>query len=207
MEKSTDCGKPHKLMLSMYSTVKAIIPGAAILCLQFSAPSCEAQNVSPKATKSIDALSNSRTANTNDLSMAADYNLNNGQVDQAITACRKAIRKDPDNMEAHELYAEALERKIESLKNTDPELMRDCISEWLIVYRNEVGEEKGLGFHGISPFGHLYEDDGYAIKARQRLTAIAGRAPHPWETNARYLKSVLRHASVSGKIIHTTQQK
>jgi len=188
-------------MLTIYSTVKAIIPGAAILCLQFSAPGCEGQDVSPKAAKSIGALTNSDNANSNDLSMTADYNLNNGQVEQAISASRKALQKDPDNIEAHELYAEALERKIETQKNPDAELMRDCISEWLIVFRNEVGEEKGLGFHGISVMGHLYEDDGYAIRARQRLKAIAGRAPHPWETNARYLKSVLRHASVSGKII------
>lgn len=155
----------------------------------------------PKPKKSIGALVDDASTVSNHFGMAADYNLRVGQIDQALETSRKALRRDPDNIEAHVYYAEALERKLASQKNEDPDLMRECISEWLVVYRSEVGEEKGLGFHGISVMGHLYEDDGYAIRARQRLKVIAGRAPRPWETNARYLKSVLRNATVSGKII------
>jgi len=153
------------------------------------------------AKKSIDALVDDDNTVANHFGMSSDYSLLNGQVEQAITSSRKALRRDPDNIEAHKSYAEALDQKIQLLKSADPELMRDCISEWLIVFRSEVGEEKGLGFHGISVLGNLYKDDGYAITARQRLVAIAGRAPRPWETNTMYLKSVLRRASVNGKII------
>ncbi|MBS2004886.1 MAG: tetratricopeptide repeat protein [Candidatus Obscuribacterales bacterium] len=155
----------------------------------------------PPPTKSVRALVDDSSNVSNHFGAAADYNLRNGQIDQALETSRKALRRDPDNIEAHVYYAEALERKLVSLKEADPDLMKECISEWLVVYRSEVGEEKGLGFHGISVMGHLFEDEGYAIRARQRLKAIAGRAPHPWETNARYLKNVLRNASVSGKII------
>lgn len=153
------------------------------------------------AKKSIGALVDDDSTVSNHHGMSAEYSLHSGQVEQAIITSRKALRRDPDNIEAHKSYAEALDQKIQLNKSVDPELMRDCISEWLIVFRSEVGEEKGLGFHGISVLGNLYKDDGYAILARQRLVAVAGRAPKPWETNTMYLKSVLRRASVNGKII------
>jgi hypothetical protein len=165
-----------------------------VACSYLSLSAVDAQVEDSSTKKSIDAL-------VDDGSTVSNYALRNAQIDQAIATARKSLRRDPDNIQAHECYAEALDRKIQTLKDGDAELMRECISEWLIVYRNEVGEEKGLGFHGISPMGHLYEDDEYAIHAKQRLIAVAGRAPHPWETNARYLKSVLRQASVSGKLI------
>ncbi|MBI2811005.1 MAG: tetratricopeptide repeat protein [Candidatus Melainabacteria bacterium] len=190
------------------SRVILITVSVVIACSEYSLPRCSAQdaptpekNSEPVPKKSIEALVDDDNTVANHFGASADYSLLNGQVEQAISASRKALNRDPDNIEAHKRYAEALEQKIQLRKTTDAELMRDCISEWLIVFRSEVGEEKGLGFHGISVFGHLYEDDGYAIMARQRLVAIAGRAPHPWETNTRYLKSVLRHASVTGKII------
>lgn len=173
-----------------------------LACVYMNLQPIEARESQASAPRqSIEALVGEDSTVANHFGMAADYNLRNGQIDQAITTSRKALRRDPDNIEAHEYYAEALERKLEGQKDVDAELMKECISEWLIVYRNEVGEEKGLGFHGISVMGHLFEDDGYAIRARQRLIAIAGRAPHPWETNARYLKSVLRRATVTGKVI------
>lgn len=114
---------------------------------------------------------------------------------------RKAVNRNPDDIEAHQSYAEALESKIRANPQIDVDLLRECVSEWLIVFRNEVGEEKGLGFHGISVMGYLYKDENHSETARQRLIALAGRAPKPWETNARYLKNVLRRASVSGKIL------
>lgn len=196
------------------SKVKDIARAALLLCALSNAPRCSGQetpaavknaptakNAPIMAKKSVDALVNDDIKVANHFGMASDYNLLNGQVEQAITNSRKALRRDPDNIEAHKSYAEALDQKIQLLRSADPELMRDCISEWLIVFRSEVGEEKGLGFHGISVLGNLYKDEGYAIIARQRLNAIAGRAPRPWETNTMYLKSVLRRASVNGKII------
>ncbi|MBS1953278.1 MAG: hypothetical protein JST89_03775 [Cyanobacteria bacterium SZAS-4] len=193
------------------STVKDIAKTALLLvCVLSIPPRCTGKESSPAvaakaapivAKKSIDTLVDDDVTVANHFGMSSDYSLLNGQVEQAITSSRKALRRDPDNIEAHKSYAEALDQKIQLLKNADPELMRDCISEWLIVFRSEVGEEKGLGFHGISVLGNLYKDDGYAILARQRLIAIAGRAPKPWETNTMYLKSVLRRASVNGKII------
>lgn len=212
-------------MIFKRSRANDIASSTVLLCLIYCATDCAAQSSTPTTAqktaaasalntqpagktpetvqkKSIEALVDDSDTVTNHHGMSSDYNLFNGQVEQAITNSRKALRRDPDNIEAHKSYAEALDQKIQFLKSADPELLRDCISEWLIVFRSEVGEEKGLGFHGISVLGNLYKDEGYAITARQRLVAIAGRAPRPWETNTMYLKSVLRRASVNGKIIN-----
>ncbi len=161
----------------------------------------QTQDVADTAVKSINALDGKQGQSANSLSISADYSLINDQIDQAILLSRRAVNRSPDDIEAHQSYAEALERKIHTLKQADVEIIRECVSQWLIIFRNEVGEEKGLGFHGISILGHLYEDDTHSITARHKLVSIAGRAPKLWETNARYLKSVLRHASVSGKVV------
>jgi hypothetical protein len=160
-----------------------------------------AKDSSAPAVESINGYTSLSNSSAGTMGFASDYSVNNNQLEQAVLLSRRAVNTDPDDIEAHQSYAEALENKLRALKETDHELASECITQWLIVLRNEVGEEKGLGFHGISVMGHLYDDDTRSITARQRLVSIAGRAPKPWETDARYLKSVLHQTSVNGKVL------
>ena len=183
---------------------KATIRGAILLLLFLPGLTGSGEEIrSAAAIKSIEALDGRESKPSESLSFSSDYHLFNNQIEQAITLSRRAVNHNPDDIEAHQSYAEALESKLRASKQIDVDLLRECVSEWLIVFRNEVGEEKGLGFHGISVMGYLYKDEAHSETARQRLTSLAGRAPKPWETNTRYLKSVLRRASVSGKIVST----
>lgn len=181
---------------------KAIIYGACFISVVLSGDPVWGQEGKTNATvKSIEALDRREEQPSESLSFTSDYHLLNNQTEAAVVAGRKAVNRNPDDIEAHQSYAEALESKLRANQQVDVDLLRECVSEWLIVFRNEVGEEKGLGFHGISVMGYLYKDETHSETARQRLISLAGRAPKPWETNARYLKNVLRRASVSGKIV------
>ncbi|MFX5680438.1 hypothetical protein ABTE28_20290, partial [Acinetobacter baumannii] len=85
-----------------------------------------------------------------------------------------ACDKDLDNADTHLVYAEALEKKINKQTSKDNELFKKCVKEWLIVYRGEKGDERGLSnSHGISipMLGKFYEDEDRSIPAKQRLSA------------------------------------
>jgi hypothetical protein len=115
-----------------------------------------------------------------------------------------ALEKDPDDIDSHMYYAEALEEKLKMKpkKDRDQDLLNECVNEWLIVYRCEVGDEKGVSFHGINPLGHLYEDEERSIPARHHIVSLVGRAPKPWETDEKFMKWVNRPATeVAGKLL------
>ncbi len=63
-----------------------------------------------------------------------------------------------------------LEAKLRSGEEKSPEAFKDCIKEWLLILRNEVGAEKGMTAHGIGipGMGKFYEDEEHTIEARQR---------------------------------------
>ncbi len=151
---------------------------------------------------SIDAIAN--TAHTSGAyARSAEYCLEHDQIDKAISLCKLALgeKDDPD---LHQIYAEALERKLKAQVDKDPKLFRKCVAEWLIVLRQEGGEES-LSFHGLSlpGLGKFYEDEDRTIPAKQHITQLTGRLPKVWETNEKFLNRVTKEAEskVSGKII------
>jgi len=155
---------------------------------------------------SIDAYAEMGKQTANSLSLAAEYALDQGDYEKSIKWCKLALEKDYNDIDIHMAYAKALQEKIKTKKEKDQDLFNECIKEWLIVYRTEVGDEKGLSFHGINPLGHYYEDEDRSIPARAQLVALTGRAPKPWETDAKYLKWVNRPTTaVAGKILNTTK--
>ncbi|HEY9678583.1 MAG TPA: hypothetical protein V6C76_11270 [Drouetiella sp.] len=156
----------------------------------------------PGVVESVDA----NAAEGDGSSLAAGYKLRTStRVDRVLAQSRKAVKVHPDDMEAHRLLAEALESKVASLATPDPYVFQECIQEWLVIYRSEVGEEKGLGFRGVGVAGHLFEDDEYAIAAKHRLVHLVGRAPKPWETDSHYIKSALKNIAVVGKILRAEE--
>jgi hypothetical protein len=162
------------------------------------------QAVPSQPVVSIDGLTDLSQANAATLGMAAYYADRNGDdPDKAIVLYRKAIEKDNNDIDLHLRYAELLEYKFNREGESDSQLYNDCVREWLIVLRNEAGDEKGLTFHGIGlPLsGTLYGDEHRVILARKHLVSLTGIAPKAWETDAQYLQRAAKRASVRGKLL------
>lgn len=153
---------------------------------------------------SIEAMTRgSRSAQA--FARAAEYCLQNEQYDQAIKLSRMALDRNDDDNEIHQVYAEALEGKLKGQVERDPTLFNQCVTEWLIVLRQQKGDEKlansrGLGIPGL---GRLYEDEDRVIPARIHLLKLTGRIPKVWETNTKYLQKVLMPTTetVTGKVL------
>lgn len=145
----------------------------------------------PGSVTSIDAITSGKP-NGRALATAAEYYLNNEQYDKAIKISRMALDKDYDDNEIHQVYAEALEGKLKEQVDRDPVLFNQCVKEWLIILRQEVGDEKGMTAHGIGIpiLGKFFEDDDRVIPARQHLLKLTGTTPRAWETDSKYLKRV-----------------
>jgi hypothetical protein len=154
---------------------------------------------------SIDAFNSTKGNRTGiSLQMAAEYATSHENIDQAIKISKLAVEQDPDDIDTHMRYAQALEEKLKMKpkKDRDQSLLDECITEWLIVYRCEAGDERGASFHGINPLGHLYQDEERSIPARHHIVSLVGRAPKPWETDAKFLNWVNRPSEqVAGKLI------
>ncbi len=150
---------------------------------------------------SIEAL-NVDQSTSGSLGLAADYALKQGQTAKAIRLCQQAIRQDSDDVDIHQVYAQALEQKLMGLKTCDSGLYNECIKEWLVVFRSDAGEERGVGFHSLGVSAGLYSDAERNVPAKTHLIHLVGRAPRPWESNARYLKLAIKpHALVAGKVV------
>ena len=135
--------------------------------------------------------------------MGSQFATRADRTERAIQLARRAMKRDPDDLEIHKALAEALEQKLEKQADKDPKLYNECVKEWLVVLRNGVGMEKGVNFKGIG-MDSLYGDDEYHGVAKQRLKHLTGYAPKLWETNNKYLTRVLRPAetSITGTILN-----
>lgn len=158
---------------------------------------------------SIEGYSELGHHTANSLGLAADYANMNSNYDQAIKLCRRAVNKNFNNMEVHQTLAEALENKLSDQADKDPELFNECVREWVIVLRQEVGDERGMTFHGIGipGLGTLFADEDQTMTARHHLVRLCGQAPHSWETDMKYMKRVAMQGtgSVTGKILSATK--
>ena len=113
-------------------------------------------------------------------------------LDTAMRKVKKSLDLDNDNMDAHLLYANILDEKVHAQTEKDPTLFNCCVKEWLAIMREQFGEEKNMRFHGVNPFGDLYHDEERATLAKRALVKLTGFAPKTFESNAHYLKRVLR---------------
>lgn len=153
---------------------------------------------------SVDALTLGK-GRANALTRAAEYCVEHEQYDKAIKLSRMALDKNDDNNETHQVYAEALEGKLRGQVERDPMVFNQCVKEWLIVLRQEAGDEKLANSHGLSipGMGHLYQDEDSVIPARRHLMKLTGRTPKIWETDGKYLQKVLKPTTetVTGKVV------
>ena len=162
----------------------------------------------PGTVTSVEAFTEMGHQTSNSLGLAAEYASHQGNYEQAIKLCKRSLRKDIDDMDAHEAYAQALEQKMEKEGQDDITVYNECVKQWLVVLRNEAGEEKGQTFHGLGLLGTQYADEERGLLARQRLKVLTGSMPRPWETDVKYLKRVLKRTSeLSGKVLHQNDDK
>jgi hypothetical protein len=144
-------------------------------------------------------------ATANVLQMGAEYCMVNKNYKEAMNLSKQAMSKDKNDIDIRMTYAKAMEGVMEGQDEKDPELFNKCVKQWLIVYRNTVGDEKGLSFHGISLPGmqKRYEDEERGIPAKQHLFELCKTLPGQKETDAKFLKRVLKPAEeeVSGKVL------
>ncbi|HEY9772545.1 MAG TPA: hypothetical protein V6C81_01915 [Planktothrix sp.] len=133
----------------------------------------------------------------------ANYCISNGDYDQAIKYADAALKISNDT-DLHQVYADALEHKLRTQHPKDPQLFLKCVGEWLKAYRQEGGEES-LSFHGLSIPGAQawYRDEDRNLVARQRLQALVGRLPKPYETNHKFMDNVSKQLdrSVKGTVV------
>jgi hypothetical protein len=154
---------------------------------------------------SMEAFSSSGHATATTYSMAAEWAMKHKNYNQAIKLCQEAIDKDSDDIDIHMMYAQCLQKKLKTQVEKDPELFNKCVKEWVMVYKNEVGDEKGMSYKGATlPFmTEFYKDEDRSIPAKQSLITLTGTVPKYNETTAKFLKRVGKPAStsVSGTVI------
>jgi len=158
----------------------------------------------PPKVVSINGYVDMKQATPDNLSFAASYVERNGDnIDEAISLCRKSLLKNDDDIDVHLQYARLLENKYRQHGEPDPTLFMECVKEWLKILRCEVGDEKGMTFHGVGfPLtGSLFKDDDRTILAKNHLIGLTGLGPKGWETDAKYLARVMKQSSVSAKLL------
>lgn len=141
--------------------------------------------------------------NAHQLTLVGNQAVRRGEYDRAIRILTKAVQLNRDDMDAHLHLAEALTQKVESQEEKDPYIFEKAIREWLIVYRGEVGDEKGLTWRGIGFMTDRYADEDRGILAKKELVKLTGHAPKMWETDTKYVTRMLKKdsMSVSGKMV------
>ena len=162
----------------------------------------------PSACRAADPLGSvysETSATARQLMLRGEMHLRSGANDLAIIELKKALQQDPDDVDIHCLYAEALQRKLEGLpdKGANMPLLVECSEEWLKIMRCDVGEDKDARLLGLSVSGLLMRDEYRAMLAKRRLQQLTGLVPKPWETNSRFLGRVVKRfeKSVKGKLV------
>jgi hypothetical protein len=135
----------------------------------------------------------------------ARHALKNGNVSRAMSLAARAMKMEDDDIDIHMVYAQAMQAKLERQTEKDPELYKKCLHEWMLVYRNEVGMEKGMTFKGINIMGNFYNDDEHGNPAKKQIIKLTGYAPKPWETDNHFITRMTKQAetAVSAKIKNT----
>lgn len=137
--------------------------------------------------------------------------IRNQDWDRAIFYLRQSLDGDDDDIDTHKFLAISLEHKLKKQPEKDPAMFAECIKEWLIVFHNERGPEKGLSLkNGITPGPGTskWEDDLGAGMARQHLMKLTGFVPKRNETDKRFIARITQptEEKVTGKLVSKKPQ-
>jgi hypothetical protein len=191
---------------------RLLFPLTALLCLA-AVPACLADDdeyppgtpLPPGYVRSIDVMTSGFTT-ANSLELASEYAAMMHNYDQALALAKMAVQMDDNDLDVHLAYAQALQAKVDGVKDPDPKLFNQCIKEWLIVMRSERGPEKGLtkkNGAGNKRINKLFEDEDHAILAAMHLKALVGRVPKDNESDSHFMKDVGKpvELEVTGKVL------
>lgn len=103
----------------------------------------------------------------------AAQHLKKGKYDLAIKLTEAVIEKTPEDMEARQIYADALERKYAAQATGDPYLFNRCVKQWYFLYKQSDQPE-------------------VITLAAKHLQEMTGRSPYIWPTAKMYLSRVLK---------------
>jgi hypothetical protein len=121
---------------------------------------------------SSDQLLDLGTPTADSLRMSGEQYLRMGDVDKAIVALQKSVEMSPSDMDGRILYATALEKKLKSQENRDPQLYNFLVKQWLYV-------QKKADFLNQNAQGQAH------------LVALTGTSPRKYESRDRFLSRVL----------------
>jgi len=165
-------------------------------------------NLPPGYVRSVNAINSGVHPTVSSLELAAEYAVQHKYFDQAIKICQQAIAMNDDDADIHMAYADALEHKLRTQKAgaRDPNLFMATVREWLIVARNEKGDERGLTNSkgvGIPGMQHMYQDEERSMPAVHHIVRLVGYLPKAKETDQKYLLRVAKQCeySLNGKVI------
>lgn len=175
--------------------------------VQAQSPSAPMKQTKSKGIIQMDEVF-TNTKNSRQLTLVGQQAVRTGDFDRAIKLLTRAVQINNEDMDSHLHLAEALQDKLESQEDKDPYIFEKCLKEWLIVYRGEVGEEKGLTWRGMGFMTDRYADEERAIVAKRSLIKLTGHAPRMWETDSKYITRMLKKESldVSGKLVSNKNQ-
>lgn len=190
--------------------LKKLVMGLLLLALpavgQESVTLKENSKELPYKSKGHDEYFTGESAHT--LQITARQCMRGHNYARAIPLLEKSLKLDPNDLEAHCLYAQALQEKLEEMEEKDPRLFNKVVSIWLSILRNEVGEEKGLSYKGLSIDNGAFGDDDTVIRAKMELRHLTGYVPRAWETDEHYLTRVLKKArtKVTARILMKSEE-
>jgi hypothetical protein len=123
--------------------------------------------------------------------------LRDHQIEKAITYLRRSVNANGTDLDARAIYATALEEKYRDQEEKDPQLFRECLSQWLYVLKTIAPEESG-----VSVLKFLYKDEERDMPAKQHIKDLTGTVPKHFESNDKFLARVCKgDTNVSGTIL------
>jgi len=132
----------------------------------------------------------------NDFFLGESY-LRDNQLEKAIIHLRRSVNADGNDLDARAMYAKALEQKYREQDEKDPQLFRECLSQWLYVLKTIAPEESG-----VSVLKFLYKDEERDMPAKTHIKDLTGTVPKRFESSEKFLARVCKgDTSVSGTVL------
>lgn len=115
-----------------------------------------------------------------------------GGIDRALIHLKRAVEGGPKDVDAHAQYALALEAKMARQNHPNADLFGQAVQHWVLNYRGEVGEEKGITIKGVGLGAGMFSKDEMAMRGKEHLLQLVGFLPKPWETDTKYVKRAVK---------------
>ena len=131
--------------------------------------------------------------------------LANGNIEQSLNLCRKALARRELDIDMHCLYAMALEMKYRR-SVSDPALFDECVREWAHVAKVKIiADSKGWEHVGD---GEVFTQNQERKEiANRHLEALVGRAPKYFESEKSFVEKAIRvKTEVAGKLKEPAKQ-